>query len=139
MPLPYRTLWSYIRYTLYFIAYTPFRLPRSPRPTPVSRIPTSNPLFGGCMHLAFLEARILCRWRSHSASSLSLSISLSVSLCPGSRTHHTRAPMSRGLFSGAARFRSSPPAARQKRNIFPGHYFYRAAVRELRPAILSAN
>lgn len=77
MPLPYRTLWSYIRYTLYFIAYTPFRLPRSPRPTPISRIPTlfgrlQPLLFGSCMHLAFLEARILCRWRSHSASSLSL-------------------------------------------------------------------
>ena len=60
MPLPYRALWSYIRYTLYFIAYTPFHPPQQPRPTPVSRIyplsffpPPFAPVvcsFSGCMH-----------------------------------------------------------------------------------------
>lgn len=41
------------------------------------------------MHLAFLEARILCRWRSQSASSLSLSLSLS--LCGFSNAPSTHA------------------------------------------------
>ena len=74
-----------VLYTLYFIfySYTPFSLLPSSfvhlDQPPFSRLQHTPPprrLFDGCMHWAFLQARILCRQRN-----LSLSLSLSFSLC----------------------------------------------------------
>lgn len=140
----------YIRYTLYFIAYT--SLPRRARPylasyavgtnsVDLSRVSSSS---RGTTRLHAERApRILCRWRTRSASdsdtlvspfhAFSPFLSLSLPFPPPSPSRdHLRPPPVTLSFS---------PARLRRRNIFPGHYFYRlTAVRTCaRSAILSAN
>ena len=155
MPLPYRALWSYIRYTLYFIAYTPFHPPQQPRPTPVSRIyplsffpPPFAPVvcsFSGCMHAVPRGAGYYAVGVA-STTLLPPSLSLSQSLCPYlpraslfERRTRSNVPRAGGRWS----MRACACRPRGKREtFFRGITFIALGfvlVREPRAAILSVN
>lgn len=101
MPLPYRALCSYIRYTLYFIAYTP------PPLRPTRPLPPPRPLLARWLHAPTV-----------------VSPGADIMPWPDSRTRLSRSILPPSLLPPPRLALLALPA---KRNIFPGHYFYRAS------------
>lgn len=151
-----------VLYTLYFIFYSVYTFPPAPTAStnPCLAYSLSLPplplLFIAVACTPFLEARILCRWRSHSASSLSLPLSLSIPvpiflkhLCSESRATAThtnvrtsRAAVERSMRACAQQSRSPPRVGRAsaKEKHFSGALLLSLGlVREPRAAILSVN
>lgn len=148
MALPYRALWSYIRYTLYFIAYTRLSFPP---PSPLSLSPSAFFTHAAPTARFLLAARraVACRRRTPSADIMPPAYSLRFrprllrlgrtlalpllrlfsiflsspppALCSLSFLPRYRAVRGRFSLVSAAR----PPPTRRRRNIFPEHYFYR--------------